>query len=161
MNPPPHLYLDTNIFIDLFEGGPATRQLETLLMLARDKQSEPYFSTSELTYSELIVKPYKAKDDEALAVYDDMLKTSEWLSVLPVDRTILRYAAMMCAGSGNLKLPDAIHIATALQTGCSHFLSADLGIRGPYSLPEDAAAAPLVVLRPDDATLTSLIESLS
>ncbi len=57
----------------------------------------------------------------------------------------------------SLKLPDAIHLATALGTGCSHILTDDRGI-GRASLPADAQ---IEILRPDATTLDALIQELS
>nr|WP_306228935.1 PIN domain-containing protein [Aurantimonas sp. CSK15Z-1] len=53
--------------------------------------------------------------------------------VVPVDRTILRRSATMRAKLKN-KLADAIHIATAVETGCSHLLSEDRRLQLPETV---------------------------
>ena len=50
--------------------------------------------------------------------YEDMLAPSAWLSVLPVDRATLIEAARLQSGLA-LRLPDAIHVATAVASGCA------------------------------------------
>jgi len=62
-------------------------------------------------------------------------------------------------------LPDAIHLSTAIGTGCTHILTDDRGIKDEYRLRyrQDGFAgetAPLTVIRPDEPTLTSLLQSL-
>lgn len=53
-----------------------------------------------------------------------MISSSQNLSVIPVNRQILIEAAKLRANV-NIKLPDAIHAATALLTQCSTFLTND------------------------------------
>ena len=62
-----------------------------------------------------------------------MLTPSAWLSVLPVERTILIEAARLQAQL-TLRLPDAIHVATAVAAGCSTLLSNDRRLRVPADL---------------------------
>ena len=56
--------------------------------------------------------------------------TSAWLAMVPVSRTILIDAARLRANSG-LRLPDAIHVATAVAAGCPIFLSNDRRLKVP------------------------------
>ena len=46
----------------------------------------------------------------------------------PITIDVLREAAKLRAGQ-NFKTPDAIHIATAILSGCDHFLTNDDGFR--------------------------------
>ena len=59
--------------------------------------------------------------------YDRIFNQLENLSLVPVHREVLWQAAKLRAGQ-NLKTPDAIHLATALLTGCKALLSQDLGM---------------------------------
>lgn len=53
--------------------------------------------------------------------------------MLPVSREILVEAARIRAGTA-LKLPDAIHVATARMCGCEVFLTNDTRIKDTWGL---------------------------
>jgi len=86
--------------------------------------------TSELTLAEALAKPFEMGRDDIARVYEAMLTPSAWLSVLPVERTILIEAARL-QSQLTLRLPDAIHVATAVAAGCSTLLSNDRRLRVP------------------------------
>lgn len=162
MNRVERIYLDTNVFIALFESGQTTELLQELVDICQKNAADHRcLVTSELTYSELIVKPQRIGDALAVSGYDELIRTSKWLEVSPVDREILYYSALMRANFSHLKLPDAIHVATAVMSRCTSFLTADLGIKDRYEVLDGAEMIVLKVLRPDEPTLTSLIKSLS
>ncbi|QCI96471.1 type II toxin-antitoxin system VapC family toxin [Agrobacterium larrymoorei] len=159
------VYIDTNIFITAMEGEETTRELLPSLFLV-DSFRAPVFVTSELTFSELVVKPYKDQNDQLIDQYQRLILSSDWLKVVPVEMPILHYAAVLRAQYPSLKLPDAIHVSTAIGLSCSHFLTNDLGIRGEYTLIHTRYgvvkhARPLQIIRPDSETLKRVIESLS
>jgi predicted nucleic acid-binding protein len=90
--------------------------------------------TSELTLAEVLVKPIRDGNSTARDTYDRMLRTKPFLSVLPINRDILVDAAGLRAAT-SLKLPDAIHAATALLRGCTTFLTNDAGFEPVPALP--------------------------
>ncbi|MDQ0420333.1 putative nucleic acid-binding protein [Peteryoungia aggregata LMG 23059] len=160
------VYLDTNVFIMLSEKSHQLQRLLTNAIAAQPMGSPPVFATSELTLSELLVKPHQMGDDTLIEGYESLIQSSDLLDVRPVDHGVLYYAAVIRAQYGHLKLPDAIHVSSALGQGCSHFLTDDQGIKDRYDLVHTrygslAGSASLTILRPDEPTLTSLIESLS
>lgn len=166
MIPPARIYLDTNIFIALVEQDGLVPDLLRTLVEEKPDALEPYFATSELTFSEVVVKPYRDKAQQTIRSYDSMLISSAWLQLGPVDRSVLYHAAVLRADNKHLKLPDAIHIATAIGCGCTHLLTADQGIGPEYTLSHDQRGTPveptsLAILRPDEPTLTSLLQSLA
>lgn len=117
------LYLDTNIFIYALEGYPVFRAVLTRLFEALDR-GELTAVTSELTLAEVLVKPLLDQHAERQAAYLQALQPSTSLQLIPVSREVLIAAARLRA-EGNLKLPDAIHAATAQLSGCSQFLTND------------------------------------
>jgi predicted nucleic acid-binding protein len=160
------IYLDTNVFITAFEGRDKFGELLLQLLLRRREDSGSLFVTSELTLSELLVLPYRRIDHDLINKYETILVRSHWLDIVPVEMRILRHAAALRAQYPSLKLPDAIHLSTAIGSGCSHILTADEGIRGDYRLPsahlvKAVESGTLTILRPDEPTLTSLLQSLA
>ncbi len=58
------------------------------------------------------------------AAYQQSLQSTEVLEVVPVNRDVLIEAARLRTIT-NLRLPDAIHAATAFLSGCETFLTND------------------------------------
>ncbi|WP_335130460.1 type II toxin-antitoxin system VapC family toxin [Nostoc sp.] len=65
--------------------------------------------------------------------YQQLIINSQNLRVIPVSRQVLIEAVQLRA-SINIKLPDAIHAATALLTQCSTFLTNDQRFRSVPNL---------------------------
>ncbi len=160
----PRVYWDTNIFIMLREhSGDLHDLLWQWLGTIRGKDLK--FLTSQLTFSELKVRPLQQSDLELLRTYDEWSLDDDWLEIHSISRSVLDGAALLRSQRTNLKLPDAIHLATALHAGCTHFLTADQGLKSVDSLVHPIEGkldiVPLAILRPDEATLRSLIRSLA
>ncbi len=158
------IYWDTNVFVALRETAGIQNQLLWSILAAGKDKAIP-FQTSLLTFSELKVKPLQLKDAELLADYEAWSHSSNWLDVCPVGKSVLEGAALLRAQRRSLKLPDAIHLATALHLRCEYFLTADHGIQDVSELEHPTEGLldiqPLTVIRPDESTLRSLMESLS
>jgi predicted nucleic acid-binding protein len=91
--------------------------------------------TSELTLAEVLVKPLSAGADAIRQQYEQLLASPGPLTVLPVSRLILLEAARLRAGFPSLKLPDAIHAATAMLHQCNTFLTNDRRFESVGNLP--------------------------
>lgn len=157
------LYLDTNILIELNEGeGTERPRLEQLL--ARGARSGMSFATSALTISELLVKPYRDRKLDLARTYYALSQGLEWLSVVPVSDEVMDLAALVRARYSKLKLPDAIHLASAARYRCQAFLSADQGIEdliiADHPLFETRPPISVAIIRPDEPTLLSLLEGI-
>jgi len=160
------IYLDTNIFIFAFEEKNERSKLLGRLFAPSLDRAKPLLVTSELTLSEVLVRPFQDGDNLLIDAYDGFLTACDWLDVLPVVRPTLWYAAVLRSQYQKLKLPYAIHLSTAIGAECSHFLTADEGIESSYHLSHGRYGAtkngkPLSVIRPDEPTLTSLLQSLA
>ncbi len=126
------VYLDTNIFIYAVEAvAEYAAAVDALFDLIEGDEIEAV--TSELTLAEALAKPFEAGRPDIAQVYEAMLAPSSWLAVLPVERAILIEAARLQAAL-TLRLPDAIHVATAVAAGCNAFLSNDRRIKVPTDL---------------------------
>lgn len=126
------VYLDTNVFIYAVEAVPEyAAAIETLFGRIDDRSLVAV--TSELTLGEVLAKPFEVGRQDIAATYEDMLTPSAWLSVLPVERSILIRAARIQSQLA-LRLPDAIHVATAVAAGCRAVLSNDRRLRVPADI---------------------------
>jgi predicted nucleic acid-binding protein len=121
------VYLDANTFIYAIEQIEEFAPVVADLMSAIDR-GEIQAVTSELTLAETLVKPLREGNEELADDYAAAIQPRRALTVVPVSRDVLVAAARMRAETG-LRLPDAIHGVTALQSSCTHFLTNDAGLR--------------------------------
>lgn len=117
------IYLDTNIWIYALEGFPAFVQDLTMLFQAID-QGTLTAVTSELSLAEVLVKPIQNQNTNQQVIYKQAISSTQDLSVVPVGREVLITAAQLRATT-SIKLPDAVHAATAIASQCSTFLTND------------------------------------
>lgn len=144
------IYFDTNVFVVAIEQSGVVNELIDEI-LRRGESRPGLLVTSELTLAELLVKPFQIQREENIAVfsgeraedysriflapntlaaiYAELVEQRPGLNVVPVDRSILILSAFHRADDRALKLPDAIHLAAAEQTACTHIISADRGLR--------------------------------
>jgi predicted nucleic acid-binding protein len=116
-------YLDANFFIYVLEESEPWAEAARRILIALDR-AECEAVTSELSLAECLVKPLELGHTDIAEAYLDFLRDRPFLTVVPVSREVLIEAARLRAHS-RIKLPDAIHGATALQGGCASFLTND------------------------------------
>jgi predicted nucleic acid-binding protein len=80
--------------------------------------------TSTLTLTEVLVHPLRSGNGELAQQYRDIILDQENLRTLPVSVEISEIAARLRA-THQLRTPDAIQIATAIQGGATFFLTND------------------------------------
>lgn len=121
------VYLDTNIFIYALEGvepsAAILREVFTSL-----EAGEWQAATSSLSIAECLVKPFGLGREDLVGLYRAALSQSDHLTLVPLNEEILIFAARLRA-QHKFKLPDALHIATALNQGCTAMLTNDTGFR--------------------------------
>ena len=83
--------------------------------------------TSTVTLLEVLVHPLRLKMPELAQQYRDILLHADGLSTVPVTAAIAERAARLRA-EHNLRTPDAIQIATAIEAGASHVLTNDASL---------------------------------
>ena len=126
------VYFDANIIIYLIEGFPLYQKLINDVQLILENDDFVAY-TSELSICESLIKPFKVKADNTASLFRTFLEESGCFSMIAIDRDILIKSAHIAASTA-MKTPDAIHIATAMASGCDLFLSNDKNIRMPESL---------------------------
>jgi predicted nucleic acid-binding protein len=84
--------------------------------------------TSTITLTECLTKPQRDNDTGLITAYKAMLRATHRVRLVSVDDTVAGRAADLRARY-NLRTPDALHIATALVTGCDAFLTNDLRLK--------------------------------
>ena len=132
-------YLDSNVLIALIEPV-AARTAGQADFIAKFDRGEFFAVASELALSECLVKPLADGNAHTAAAYHDLFSASSSLLVMGVTRAILVAAANLRARS-RLKLPDAIHLATATEAECIAFVTNDRDFK--------AAEAPFDIVRWD------------
>lgn len=118
------IYLDANTFIYAAE---AIEPYASLLapIFQRIHGGEVLGATSELTVAEVLVMPIREQRDDLRQTYEAMLYGAGPLRLIPVDRAVLTEAARLRAES-KLRLPDAVHGASARPAQCTALVTNDL-----------------------------------
>lgn len=80
--------------------------------------------TSALTLLEVLVVPYRARNNSLAERYEALLTRSRGLHMLDLSPELLRAAAQLRAVTG-IKTPDALQIAAALSADCKAFVTND------------------------------------
>ena len=127
-----HVYLDSNVVITILEHIAPLNQSQKRFIEALETGRISGVS-SQLTLAECLVKPMRETNEDAIEAVLQFLENQEHIELVPVSRDILVKAAEIRAIAG-LKLPDAIHLASAVAANCQIFLSDDKGIRMPASV---------------------------
>jgi predicted nucleic acid-binding protein len=155
------VYLDANVFIYALEG---TEELKAAARtLLRGLKGRPGIGiTSELTLAEVLAKPTREGPPVLARAYLDLLIWSKTVVLQPVSRDILIESASYRAVAHSEApapredrrnfLPDAIHVVTAVQSGCTSFVGKDARIRLPSGMrrifPDAPGVADLMGLLP-------------
>ncbi len=129
------IYVDANVLIEAVEGPGDTLLADPGSLVANGTR----VVTSDLTLAEVPTRPVRERSVEIIAIYEELLSGRELIESLAVDRDVLRKSAETRAWLGG-KLPDSIHVATAVLVGCSVIVSSDRRLRVPAGLTRVATS---------------------
>ncbi len=104
----------------MFESEDARAEKLRELFLIERKGERPFLTTSELTLAETLVGANRNADENLIEIYSNWTISNAYLEVGPIHRDILGAASILRALYDTLKLPDAIHLATAFAFDGSH-----------------------------------------
>lgn len=121
------VYLDTNIFIYALEGAEPWAAILREVFSSLEA-GEWQAVSSNLSVAECLIQPFALSREDLVRIYRAALSQSTHLTMVPLHEEILVSAARLRA-QHKFKLPDALHIATALDQGCTAMLTNDAGFR--------------------------------
>lgn len=117
------VYLDTNLYIYLFEGIAAYRRLMADLTAEIDRRDIAVVA-SELLFVEILPRPLREGRHGLVADYLELIQRTPRITLAPVDRRVILRAVQLRADR-SLGSMDALHLATALVHDCETFLTND------------------------------------
>jgi predicted nucleic acid-binding protein len=121
------LCIETSPFIYYTERYPVyVDKMRAIFVPIQQGQIEVF--TSTVTLTEVLTKPLKAGDSRLIKAYREMLRNTQNITLVPVDDAVAERAAELRARY-NLKTPDALQVAVAIESGCDAFLTNDLGLK--------------------------------
>jgi len=117
------LYLDANFIVYCIEGTPALK--EFCLARLREVEAHPSGSllASRLSRVEVLVKPMRLKDEARVARFEAFFDSRD-VDLVDVSNEIVERALDLRVRS-NLRLVDALHVATAIERRATVFLTGD------------------------------------
>jgi predicted nucleic acid-binding protein len=112
--------------------------------------------------AELVVDPLKKNNERLIELYDNISIGNAFILVGAVTRETLWHAAELRSEFLSLRLPDAIHLSTAMHFGCTQFLTADTRLKETYSIAPNRLvppqlAAEISILRPEISVLDRVV----
>jgi predicted nucleic acid-binding protein len=116
--------LDTTPLIDYTEANPTYIEVVDPFFKAVER-GEFIVVTSIVTLLEVLVRPFQDGDLELAQEYRDFLFDSDNVSIRFLSQKIVEEAARLRAFHNNIRTPDAIQMATAIEANASFFLTND------------------------------------
>ncbi|MDO8876721.1 MAG: PIN domain-containing protein [Pseudolabrys sp.] len=148
------VYLDANVFIHAVEGTPETAA-GPVKLLDFLRRNPGLAATSEITFAESLATPQR-QDALPLQIkrraYLDLLLWSAFIRLVPVSRDVLIETADLRAVA-RLKLPDAVHLVSAIRARCRYFVSSDKDF---HKLPSG-----MTFVTPDVLSIDGLLKALA
>ena len=121
------VFLDTAPLIYFIEHHSIYKPLLAPLFTLND-QAGFSFVTSAITLLEVLVKPLREGKMAVAKQYRDILTSAPGIEILDVNTAVAETAARLRA-TYNLKTPDSIQAATALEAKADYFLTNDTKLK--------------------------------
>jgi predicted nucleic acid-binding protein len=121
------IFLDTAPLIYLIEGH-ETYQTALINFFAAHGKGEFTLVSSVLTLLEVLVKPMQMNRQDLVSQYKQIMTSAVGFKVMEVD-AVIAYQAAELRAKYRIKTPDAIQVATALETKANYFLTNDFRLK--------------------------------
>jgi predicted nucleic acid-binding protein len=118
------LYLDSSCIIYLIEATSPFHERVADRILKHQTDSNASLLTSRLARLECRVRPLKDARQDLLRLYDDFF-AADRLALIDVSADVIERATELRARHG-FKTPDALHLASAIESQASVFLTGDV-----------------------------------
>ncbi|WP_420102014.1 type II toxin-antitoxin system VapC family toxin [Bosea sp. (in: a-proteobacteria)] len=168
------IYLDACAIIEAREKfTPAGQSIANLMIDAFN--GDTLLRTCELSLLEVLVRPLHDIESPDAQIRSESGALRDWytrnlvsdglfLKTSAIDAETLRTAAWLRATasrdhSGSLKAPDAIHFASAVLAGCSHFVTGDERLSNAIARHVEGSRIEIVAL--DDAAIDELAKRIT
>jgi predicted nucleic acid-binding protein len=89
---------------------------------------------STIVLPESLIKPIQANDQTLISAYRNLFEYTAGITISPVN-TVTAYRAAELRAKYSLLTPDALHVATAIVSGCHAFLTNDVGLKRVSEIP--------------------------
>jgi predicted nucleic acid-binding protein len=122
-----NIFLDTAPLIYFIEGNSQYQEKLNQVFDSNDK-GDFAFITSSITLLEVLVKPLKEKQPKLVERYINILTNARGIEIFEVTNAISIKAAELRA-KYNLRTPDAIQLATAIEFNADYFLTNDFKLK--------------------------------
>jgi len=119
--------LDTMVFIYQFEAHPEYGEV-TNDVFDKIERGRIKAVTSTITVAEILTKPMKDGNEEAVRDYKYVLQNLPNLEIVPITFEIAEQAASLRA-KYNLRVPDAIQLAVCITNDAQAFVTNDARLR--------------------------------
>lgn len=121
------VYLDTAPLIYYLEEN-ATHSSYLNQLFKKNEAGEFIFYSSVVTLTEVLTLPFRQGNVELAEQYQYFLSETQTLKLIPVNIPIAKLAAKLRAEYG-IRMPDAIHLATAMEIKADWFLTNDIALK--------------------------------
>lgn len=118
------VFLDTAPLIYFIEGQKGIYYPFLKEIFKDNSDGKIFFLTSTLSLMEVLVQPFRLNRRDLVENYKTILTTSSTMEILSIDSEIAVLASRLRADY-NLKTPDAIQIASSINSGADFFLTND------------------------------------
>lgn len=124
------VYIDSNVFIYFVEGEERLFAKANAFFAYVDLIGAR-LATSEMTLAECLYKPAQEQNTTLVETYANLIEQNDEILKIELTGHLAKQAGLI-GGSIGLKLMDAVHYVSALQSGCDFLVTADTQFRsGP------------------------------